>query len=200
MYQSCRSLPPYSPGGLYQWSPGSVPVSLLCVGSTQRRELAPAIGQGVQAHTPYRRWVNPPQRRLLGCPLAGSLPQQWHHTTLQPDQSPLWRHVVCLHVARCMFLGGPWEQILRYCCSPDSWWRRLGHIGGVLGKIRDIFGGSGTKPSVGNSSGAACATTARGHNRRTHSPEHTGGSCRASGTATAVGHTCGGSNGVIILR
>ena len=62
------SFPLYFPfltlGRLCQQSPWSFPVSLPCVGSTQRRATALAVARCVQVGTQYRRWRI--QRRFLG--------------------------------------------------------------------------------------------------------------------------------------
>ena len=81
------SLPPYSPflsvGRLCQRSPGTVPVSLFCVGPTWRRATALAIGQLRPSGQPIPAvWEPFPTAAFgLGCPLVGSLSQQGLITT-----------------------------------------------------------------------------------------------------------------------
>ena len=89
------SLPPCSPflslGRLCQRSPRTVPVSLLCVGSTRRSARAIPIGQVRPGGHPIPAVGNPPpplQRRLLGPGILGGTPRGRSSTCGQRDNRP----------------------------------------------------------------------------------------------------------------
>jgi hypothetical protein len=102
------SFPAYFPflslGRLYQRNPRTFTVSLLCVGSTQRRATALAVEQVFPPNTGGGEPLPNGHFWALGCPLAESIPRRGHITTSRlsiPALNPPCGKCIIPHATVC---------------------------------------------------------------------------------------------------